>query len=261
MALTAKQVALKATADKIRRRATYPAETFYSETIPKILRALAFTVSNIEKVSTIQQIQASLASALEAGLSFTQWKEIVTAQDSELGAALENNKKVRLQLVYRNAMNGAYASGGYDFAKENGFYLRYFAVLDSQTRPSHGALDGITLPADDPFWNTHTPILGHNCRCTVKSVSPQFARSSKKSITAPKQIENKTGKFQDTGGRDKGFSGRPYTKSQKSLERNLNSKLDNGTNAVSKDIKAKQSQSERVANVWFEKNKDSFSED
>lgn len=46
-------------------------------------------------------------------------------------------------------------------------YLQYQTVGDSKVRPEHAAWDGITLPFDDPFWDTHSPINDWNCRCRL----------------------------------------------------------------------------------------------
>lgn len=45
--------------------------------------------------------------------------------------------------------------------------LRYETVGDSHVRPAHQALNGITRPISDEFWNTHYPPNGWNCRCEV----------------------------------------------------------------------------------------------
>lgn len=37
-------------------------------------------------------------------------------------------------------------------------------------RPEHAALDRVTLPIDDPFWQEYYPPNGWNCRCTVVQV-------------------------------------------------------------------------------------------
>ena len=45
--------------------------------------------------------------------------------------------------------------------------LRYSAVQDARTRPQHKAWHNIVRPINDPFWDTHYPLNGWNCRCTV----------------------------------------------------------------------------------------------
>jgi len=49
--------------------------------------------------------------------------------------------------------------------------LRYTAVGDSDTRPSHKAMDGFTAPADDPVWHRVAPPAGYNCRCDIEIVT------------------------------------------------------------------------------------------
>lgn len=49
------------------------------------------------------------------------------------------------------------------------------AVNDSRTRPAHRALDGIIRPVDDPFWRTHSPPAGHNCRCRLIQIDAEQA--------------------------------------------------------------------------------------
>ena len=45
--------------------------------------------------------------------------------------------------------------------------LQYQTALDERVRADHAAWDGIIRPVDDPFWDTHMPPNGWNCRCSV----------------------------------------------------------------------------------------------
>lgn len=45
--------------------------------------------------------------------------------------------------------------------------LEWRTAGDSDVRPEHARLDGLILPINDPFWNSHTPPLGFGCRCEV----------------------------------------------------------------------------------------------
>lgn len=57
------------------------------------------------------------------------------------------------------------------YAREKKFTnLQYRTALDDKVRPEHAALEGVTLPQDDPFWNTAFPPNGWNCRCNVVPV-------------------------------------------------------------------------------------------
>jgi SPP1 gp7 family putative phage head morphogenesis protein len=59
-----------------------------------------------------------------------------------------------------------------DFEKDGDRYnLQYRTAGDDRVRPEHAALDGVTLPQSDPFWDIYFPPNGWNCRCTVVQVS------------------------------------------------------------------------------------------
>lgn len=58
-----------------------------------------------------------------------------------------------------------------EFAKDGDRYnLQYRTAKDDKVRPEHAALDGVTLPMTDPFWEEYFPPNGWNCRCTVVQV-------------------------------------------------------------------------------------------
>lgn len=50
------------------------------------------------------------------------------------------------------------------------YNLQYRTANDSKVRPEHAALNGVTLPPSDPFWEEYYPPNGWNCRCTVVQV-------------------------------------------------------------------------------------------
>lgn len=50
------------------------------------------------------------------------------------------------------------------------YLLQYRTAHDDKVRPEHAALDRITLPMGDPFWESYYPPNGWNCRCSVVQV-------------------------------------------------------------------------------------------
>lgn len=50
------------------------------------------------------------------------------------------------------------------------YNLQYRTAHDDRVRPEHAALDGVTLPMSDSFWESYYPPNGWNCRCTVVQV-------------------------------------------------------------------------------------------
>ena len=50
------------------------------------------------------------------------------------------------------------------------YNLQYRTAGDGKVRPEHAALNGVTLPPSDSFWEEYYPPNGWNCRCTVVQV-------------------------------------------------------------------------------------------
>lgn len=50
------------------------------------------------------------------------------------------------------------------------YLLQYRTAGDANVRPEHAALDGITLPPSDPFWDSYYPPNGFGCRCNAVQV-------------------------------------------------------------------------------------------
>lgn len=75
----------------------------------------------------------------------------------------------RLNTIYDTNLRTAYSAGHSARIEENAKsapYVMYSAVLDGRTRPQHRAWNGKILRWDDPWWQTHTPPNGWNCRCS-----------------------------------------------------------------------------------------------
>ena len=50
------------------------------------------------------------------------------------------------------------------------YNLQYRTAGDDRVRPEHAALNGVTLPPSDEFWESYYPPNGWRCRCTVVQV-------------------------------------------------------------------------------------------
>jgi SPP1 gp7 family putative phage head morphogenesis protein len=134
-------------------------------------RVRAFSVSNVTGIDALSDIQGSIAKALAEGLSFGDWKKAIG--ETLLGYGI---KGFRMETIFRSNIQTAYQVGHYqgmhdpDVLRDRP-YWRYVAVMDERTRPEHAQWHDTVLPADDPWWNTHYPPNGYNCRCTVVSLS------------------------------------------------------------------------------------------
>lgn len=148
--------------------AVLPAE-FY-DALQAEARGKAFTVSGLAGLSQIQQTLDSLNTAIEVGESFENWQARFGAQ---LGIP-------HAETVFRNFMQSAYNAGRWrQFERNKGAlpYLQFVAIDDGRTTEVCRKLNGTIKPVGDPFWRgRHNPPCHHNCRSTLRALSPAQAR-------------------------------------------------------------------------------------
>ncbi len=113
--------------------------------------------------------------------------------------------KRRLRIIFDTNMRSAHAHGHWQFiqqAKVSAPYLMYSAVLDSRTRWQHAAWNGIVLPVDHPWWETHFPPNGWHCRCGVIQLSESDLESRGLTVTADPPTATRPWRNRRTGIRE-----------------------------------------------------------
>lgn len=77
-----------------------------------------------------------------------------------------------LRTEYHFAHASALMASRWEQAVRDGdqYLLQYRTAGDDRVRPEHAAMEGITLPPSDPFWEEFLPPNGWNCRCTAVQV-------------------------------------------------------------------------------------------
>lgn len=149
--------------------------------------ASAFTVAKVAKIDLLREIHVSLIDAMATGQTFESWKAEL---EPKLAAAGWWGRVVdpeltgtdqpvtigprRLRTIYDTNLRMARATalwGRIWAGRDLRPFLRYSAVMDRRTRPQHRLWHAIVLPVEHPFWQTHFPPNGWNCRCTVVQLS------------------------------------------------------------------------------------------
>lgn len=153
--------------------------------------AKAFTVAGVMSRDALEALREAVDAALAEGLTLQEFKARARANLVRAGLAeyltgttvtrpdTGEERRVqlgdrRLRTVFDTNLRTSYAAGHWAHFEETKAlrpYLRYVAVLDDRTRPQHRAWHGLILPVDHPFWDTHAPPNGFNCRCTLQSLS------------------------------------------------------------------------------------------
>lgn len=144
--------------------------------------------------------------------SFHEMKEAAGLLVDEKGNQKPFNQFLKDVQTINSKYNVQYLKAEYEFASasaqmaarweelsedEDRYDLQYRTAGDGKVRKAHRKLDGITLPASDPFWDSYYPPNGWNCRCTVAKVRRKKYAASDSKEAVEKGREATAGKHQE----------------------------------------------------------------
>jgi SPP1 gp7 family putative phage head morphogenesis protein len=133
----------------------------------------AFTAAKVATANALQGVMDAVQDAIDEGLTFADFYEI-------LDDVLEVNvSPAYAELVMRNNVQSAYGSGRWEeqrAQREDFPYLRLHEIIDGRERPTHHEENGTVKPIGDPYWKTHYPPWGFNCRGHAESLTEEEAR-------------------------------------------------------------------------------------
>lgn len=121
-----------------------------------------------------QDILAAVLEALEAGTALSDFTRDFDQLTKAHGWSGDNEAGWRSALTFRTMTAQAMAAGRWaeiQRMKKRRPFIRYVTAGDHRVRHEHAAWHGLILPVEDPFWQTHFPPNGFNCRCHVQSVA------------------------------------------------------------------------------------------
>lgn len=132
----------------------------------------AFMVAGAAKADLLADLAAAVQAAIESGESIDQFRarfgDIVQKRGWQgwTGEGTQAGTNWRTRIIYRTNMATSYAAGRY--AQLQDFPLWVYRHSGAEhPRLQHKAWNGLTLPKDHPFWQTHYPPNGWGCGCRV----------------------------------------------------------------------------------------------
>ncbi len=138
------------------------------------MHARAFVVAGANTEALVSDFRNAIDKALSEGKSLDWFRKEFDKIVAAHGWNYKGERRWRQAVIFNTNMRMAYATGRWAQIvrlAESRPYLRYKAVLDERTRPLHRAWDDVVLRWDDPWWQTHFPPNGWNCRCTIQQLS------------------------------------------------------------------------------------------
>jgi len=129
--------------------------------------AKAFMVAGAMRDDLLADFRAEVEKAVAGGTSKAEFRKQFDAIVAQHGWAYNGGASWRSDLIWRTNIRTSYQAGRWQQFKAAGTqYLRYrHADGVINPRPQHLAWDGLILPINDPWWETHYPPNGWGCRC------------------------------------------------------------------------------------------------
>lgn len=194
--------------------------------------AKAFTVAKAMSRDLIEDIRQAVDDALTKGTTLAAFRAELTPllmARGWWGRSLETDpltgeqrvvqlgSPARLRTIFDTNLRSAYAAGRWERVQRQKKvfpFLIYESVKDGRERPEHGAWHKTILPVDHPWWDTHYPPCGWNCRCTARPVNQRMLDRRGETVTEepirfPERdyVNRRTGELTRTErGIDPGFS-------------------------------------------------------
>jgi SPP1 gp7 family putative phage head morphogenesis protein len=134
----------------------------------------AFTVAGATTDALVGDFHDAVNKAIEDGLTLDDFRKDFDRIVEDHGWSYNGSRGWRSRVIFQTNMRTAYAAGRWEQiqqVKDDRPYLRYVAVMDDRTRPEHASWHDTVLPVDHPWWQTHFPPNGWNCRCSVQTLN------------------------------------------------------------------------------------------
>lgn len=155
------------------------------------LHARAFVVAGAMKDDLLTDLRASVDKVVAQGMSLEDFRKDFDNIVAKHGWGYNGGRNWRSRVIYETNLYQSHNAGRYgqmQAVKRTRPYWRYrHNDAVEHPRPEHLAWDGMILPADDPWWNSHYPSNGWGCKCFVETLSERDMRRLGKSgpDTAP----------------------------------------------------------------------------
>ncbi len=152
----------------------------------------AFKVAGVAQIDIIADTLRAAQAAVANGTTLADFKKTIGPKLEQAWAGSVDNPAWRLETIFRTNVQSAYGAGRWRQMKAPAVtkyrpYWQLDTVKDLRQSDICKAFNDppVILPHDDPFWDTHTPPLHHNCRSGIRSLRKSQAEAAGITEKAP----------------------------------------------------------------------------
>jgi len=158
----------------LRKKINLPTETWLD--IWQEMHARSFVVAGAMRKELLEDLREAVEKGIAEGTTIEVFRESFDKMIEKYGWAYNGGKAWRTAVIFNTNLSVAYSVGHYrqmmdpDVLKARPWW-RYVGSSSEHPREEHKKWYGVTLPADDPWWNTHYPPNDWGCKCGVVNQS------------------------------------------------------------------------------------------
>lgn len=173
-----------------RDKLNVPTERY--DDLVKEMHAKGFMVAGAMKAELLTDLRGAVDRVIAGGGTLESFRTDFDKIVSDHGWRYKGGRNWRTRVIYHTNLRSAYNTGRWEQVTDPDVvrlrpYLMYRHSGSANPRPKHQAWNGLVLPYNDPWWDSHAPQNGWGCNCRVDSVSDRdLKRMGKKGPdTAP----------------------------------------------------------------------------
>jgi hypothetical protein len=133
----------------------------------------SFMVAGAYKADLLTDLRGAVQDAAVDGGGLNQFRKDFDSIVERHGWSYKGGRNWRTRVIYETNMRASYMAGRYiqltdpEALQTMPYWEYHHDPLVKEPRAEHLAWDGLVLPADDPWWDTHFPPNDYGCMCTV----------------------------------------------------------------------------------------------
>lgn len=138
--------------------------------------AKGFMMAGATKAQLLADMHGAILKAMEKGTTLAEFQKDFDAASARHGWDFKGGRSWRAETIYGTNIRTAYAAGRWQQMTDPEVvklrpYLEYRHGDSVHPRQKHLEWDGLVLPADDPWWETHYGPNGWGCKCRAFNLS------------------------------------------------------------------------------------------
>jgi len=141
----------------------------------------AFMVAGAAKADLLADLRGAVDKAIADGTTLQTFRKDFDALVEKRGWSYTGGRNWRTRVIFDTNLRQSYNAGREaqmadpQLQQERPYGL-YRHGGSEDPRPEHLAWDGLVLPLNDPWWDTHTPQNGWGCKCKKRMISADDAK-------------------------------------------------------------------------------------